>query len=114
MWTFVFVVFALGALDTDPASSPAAETSTEATANESTEPAAEPSPVRNEVNGYLDLRTEFARARVHGLLPTDDYPQLLELIELNAQLRHSYAARGFVYGDLSVIEQVYGMFRALD
>lgn len=67
-----------------------------------------------EVNGYLDSRTHFTRARVDGLIDTRDLPELWELLEANVQLKHSYAERGFVSADLSLFAQAAGIFRTLD
>lgn len=67
-----------------------------------------------EVNGYLDSRSQFSRARVGGLLPTKDVPQLQQLLEANVQLRSRYAERGFVYGDVSLFGQLVGNYRDVD
>lgn len=67
-----------------------------------------------EVNGYLDSRSQFTRARVGGLLPTRDLPQLSELLEANVQVRSRYAERGFVYGDVSLFGQFVGNYRDVD
>lgn len=64
-----------------------------------------------EVNGYVDGRTQLTRVRATGLLPTDDLPQLSQLIELNTQVRQSYSERGFLYGDLSLLAQLAGNYR---
>ncbi len=59
-----------------------------------------------EVNGYVSSRTSFTRAKVTGLIPTEDLPQWTELLELNAQLKVPYGSKGsFVYADVSVILQ---------
>jgi hypothetical protein len=58
-----------------------------------------------EVNGYASSRTSFTRAKVTGLIPTEDLPQWTELVELNAQLKVPYGKASFVYADLSVILQ---------
>ncbi|MFZ5467818.1 MAG: hypothetical protein ACOZIN_00155 [Myxococcota bacterium] len=67
-----------------------------------------------EVNGYAESRSQLSRARVQGLLPTHELPQLLQLVELNTQVRHAYVERGFFYGDLSLLLQVAGSYRGLD
>ena len=67
-----------------------------------------------EVNGYAASRTQVTRARATGLLPTDDVPQLQTLFEVNAQVRHAYRERGFVYGDLSLLTQAAADFRGVD
>lgn len=67
-----------------------------------------------DVNGYLDSRSQFTRARVGGLLPTRDLPQLSELIEANVQLKARYAERGFVYADVSLFGQFVGNYRDVD
>ena len=69
---------------------------------------------RVEANGYLSLRGGFTRVKVHGLIPTDDQPQLTGLAELNGQLKVSFRERSFVYADVSLIAQGAGNFRTLD
>lgn len=75
---------------------------------------AERSAVGNSVNGYLDNGFNFQRAKVDGLLSTHDLPQIDDLIELNVQLKHTYAAQGFVYGDMSAFAQFAGIYRTKD
>lgn len=58
-----------------------------------------------EVNGYVSSRTSFTRAKVTGLLPTEELPQWTELVELNVQLKVPYSERSFVYADVSAILQ---------
>ena len=65
------------------------------------------------VNGYASSRSQFNRARVEGLLPVTDVAQLEELVEANVQLKHSFAERAFVYGDLSLFLRAAGNFRSL-
>lgn len=67
-----------------------------------------------ELNGYVESRTQFTRARVGGLFPTDRLPQFSELLELNAFAKHAYAERGFFQGDLSIFYQWTGNYRALN
>ena len=72
------------------------------------------SPVGNSVNGYIDNRFNFQRAKTDGLLSTRDLAQVDDLIELNVQLKHTYTAAGFVYGDMSAFAQFAGSYRTLD
>ncbi|MFL5322463.1 MAG: hypothetical protein ACJ790_22580 [Myxococcaceae bacterium] len=67
-----------------------------------------------EVNGYVDSRSQATHANVTGVLPTQDVPQLDELIEANVQLKHRYAEKGFVYGDVSLFGQFAGNYRSVD
>ncbi len=67
-----------------------------------------------EANGYLSLRGGFTRAKVKGLIPTDDSPQVTGLAELNGQLKVSFRERSFVYADVSLIAQAAGNFRGAD
>jgi hypothetical protein len=67
-----------------------------------------------EVNGYLSSRTSFTRARLGGLLSADDLPQLSSLLEGNVQLKQNYLPRGFLYGDLSLLTQMAGLYAGLD
>lgn len=69
---------------------------------------------RVEANGYFSLRGAFTRARVAGLIPTDDLPQLSGLAELNGQVKVSFRERSFVYADLSLLAQAAGNFRSVD
>ena len=66
-----------------------------------------------EVTGYADSRFQFTRANVTGVLPANDEPELLELLELNIQLKQKYSEDGFVYGDLSLFGQWAGVYRQL-
>lgn len=78
------------------------------------DPAPEPLPSfahTVEMNGYAALRGTFTKARVGGLLPSNDVPQLSALLELNGQLKVKYLPTGFVYGDLSVIGQAAGNYK---
>src|SRR3954470_12371418 len=67
-----------------------------------------------EGNGYVDSRSQATHANVTGVLPTQDVPQLDELIEANVQLKHRYAEKGFVYGDVSLFGQFAGNYRSVD
>ncbi|MBS1153943.1 MAG: hypothetical protein H6Q89_5641 [Myxococcaceae bacterium] len=69
---------------------------------------------RVEANGYLMLRGGFTRARVNGLIPTEDQPQFTGVAELNGQLKVSFLERSFAYADLSLIGQAAGNFRGYD
>ena len=79
-------------------------------------PAVEAAPFAKivEVNGYADSRTSFTRSRTWGLVPTDDQPQLQELLELNAQLKVSIRPRTSVSADLSLVGNFGGFYRGLD
>lgn len=94
-----------------PAGEKAAEEAATTTASSAGQPAKGGG--TNEVNGYLDTRTQFSRSRIAGLLSTRDVPELDELLELNIQLKHTYAGRGFVYADLSLFPHFAGVYRAL-
>lgn len=67
-----------------------------------------------EVNGYVESRSQYTRAKVDGVLPTDTVPELQQLLEFNAQLRQEYGASGFVSADLSLFLQAAGRYRGLD
>lgn len=67
-----------------------------------------------EVNGYVESRTQYSRARVTGLLPTDSLPEVQQLVELNAQPKVEYRPGGVVAGDLSLFLQAAGRYRGLD
>lgn len=67
-----------------------------------------------EVNGYLDERTFFSRARTSGLLSTRDNPELLELLEGNVQAKQEYHRNGRVAFDLSLFVPFGGRFRDVD
>ncbi len=67
-----------------------------------------------EVTGYVESRTQYQRARLDGLLPTDALPELQQLLELNVQPRHEYRPGGFVLADLSLFLSAAGRYRGLD
>ncbi|WP_224361155.1 hypothetical protein [Hyalangium versicolor] len=67
-----------------------------------------------EVTGYVESRTQYQRSRVHGLLPTNDQPEIQQLLELNTQPRHEYRPGGFVAADLSFFLQGAWRYRGLD
>ena len=67
-----------------------------------------------EVTGYVESRTQYSRSRVHGLLPTDTQPEVLQLLEFNLQPRHEYRPGGFVAADLSFFLQASWRYRGLD
>ncbi len=67
-----------------------------------------------EVNGYLESRTQYTRARVGGVLPTDSLPELQQLLELNTQVRQEYVPGSFISADLSLFLQAAGRYRGLD
>jgi hypothetical protein len=67
-----------------------------------------------EVNGYVDSRTQLSRVDTGSLIDTRDLPQFDQLLEFNAQVKHSYAETGFVSGDLSLFARVAGSFRTAD
>jgi hypothetical protein len=67
-----------------------------------------------EVTGYVESRTQFQRSRVTGLLPTDNQPEVQQLLELNVQPRQEYRPGGFVTADLSLFVQASGRYRGLD
>lgn len=64
-----------------------------------------------EVNGFAYSRTQWSEPRLGGLLPTRDLPLILEMLELNTQLRQSYLPGGYVYGDVSAFLQAGGTYR---
>lgn len=65
-----------------------------------------------EATGYLASRFSWTRARTWGLLPTDDLPQVQELLELNTQVRVKVRERSYLYTDLSLIGNFAGHYRA--
>ncbi|HEX8819515.1 MAG TPA: hypothetical protein VF794_06285 [Archangium sp.] len=67
-----------------------------------------------EVTGYVESRTQYQRSRVTGLVPTEDQPELQQLLELNVQPRQEYRPGGFVAADLSLFLQAAGRYRGLD
>ncbi len=67
-----------------------------------------------EINGYIASRTTYGRSRVHGLIPTADFPQWSELLELNVQLKVSYRPNSFVYDDVSGLGQAGFDYRTVD
>ncbi|HZI03492.1 MAG TPA: hypothetical protein VEZ71_05690, partial [Archangium sp.] len=67
-----------------------------------------------EVTGYVESRTQYSRARVEGLVPTDRFPEVQQLLELNVQPRQEYRPGGFIAGDLSLFVQAAGRYRGLD
>lgn len=67
-----------------------------------------------EVTGYVDSRTSFTRARTWGLLPTDDLPQLQEMLELNTQVRVKVRERSYLYSDVSLVANAAGQYHGRD
>lgn len=67
-----------------------------------------------EVTGYVESRTQYQRSRVKGLLPTDNQPEVQQLLELNVQPRQEYRPGGFVAADLSLFLQASGRYRGLN
>ena len=55
-----------------------------------------------EVNGYVSSRSQYTRVHPDGLISASELPQLSELLEVNAQVKQTYAERAFVYGDVSL------------
>jgi hypothetical protein len=67
-----------------------------------------------EVTGYLDSRSSWTRARTWGLLPTDDVPQLQELLELNTQVKVKVRERSYLYSDVSLVANLGTHYRSRD
>jgi hypothetical protein len=67
-----------------------------------------------DVTGSLGSRTTFTRSRTWGVLPTDDLPQLQQLLELNTQVRVSVRPRSYLYSDVSLVGNASGQYRAMD
>jgi hypothetical protein len=67
-----------------------------------------------EVNGYVESRTQYTRARVDGVLSTESLPELQQLLEFNVQVRQEYRPGGLVSADLSLFLQAAGHYRTLD
>ncbi len=67
-----------------------------------------------EATGYLDSRSSYSRSRAWGLIPTDDFPQLQELLELNTQVKVSVRPRTYVYSDVSLVANAAGSYRSAD
>ncbi len=79
-------------------------------------PAATPEPARKlvEATGYVDSRSSFTRAKTWGLVPTDDVPQLQELLEFNAQVKVKWRERSYLSSDVSLIGNVSGEYHGRD
>ncbi len=91
-----------------------AQTAEAAVSNTAAAPAAEPAPPKVvEINGYADSRTSFTRSRTWGLIPTDDQPQLQELLELNGQLKVSIRPHTYVSADVSLVANFAGVYRSV-
>lgn len=67
-----------------------------------------------EATGYLDSRSQYSRSRTWGLVPTDEFPQLQELVELNLQVKVSARPRSYLYGDVSLVGSFAGNYRGAD
>jgi hypothetical protein len=65
-----------------------------------------------DVTGYVDSRSSYSRSRTWGLIPTDDQPQLQELLELNTQLKVSVRPHTFGYADVSLLVNFAGNYRS--
>ncbi|MCA2978749.1 MAG: hypothetical protein INH41_12915 [Myxococcaceae bacterium] len=79
-------------------------------------PADEPPSAKKvvDVTGYGMSRTQFTRARPWGLLPTNDVPQLQQLLEFNAQVKVSVKERSYLSTDVSLIGSFGGFYRGVD
>ena len=76
-------------------------------------PASEPEPFFKkvvDVTGYGMSRTQFTRARPWGLLPTNDIPQLQQLVEFNVQVKVNVRPHSFFSSDVSLIASFGGYF----
>lgn len=67
-----------------------------------------------EATGYLDSRSQYSRSRTWGLVPTDELPQLQELLELNLQVKVMARPHTYVYGDVSLVGSFAGNYRGAD
>jgi hypothetical protein len=67
-----------------------------------------------EATGYVDSRTSFTRARTWGLVPTDDLPQVQELIEFNAQVKVKLRERTYLSSDVSLVGNISGEYHSRD
>jgi hypothetical protein len=67
-----------------------------------------------ETNGYVMNRLGYGRSRWSGLITTENNPQWLEQLELNVQLKVTYHPHGFVYADVSALEQLGFDYRSAD
>jgi hypothetical protein len=63
-----------------------------------------------EALGYVSSRTSFTRSRSWGLVPTDDQPQLQELLEVNTQLKVKVKDRSYLSLDVSLLGDVAGEY----
>lgn len=80
-------------------------------------PGAPPPPAFSKVveaTGYADSRSSYSRSRTWGLVPTDDFPQLQELLELNTQVKVSVRPRTSFYSDVSLVANAAGNYRSAD
>jgi hypothetical protein len=67
-----------------------------------------------EATGYLASRTAFTRSRTWGLVPTDDQPQLQQLLEVNAQLKVKVRERSYLSLDVSLLGTLAGEYHGRD
>jgi hypothetical protein len=74
----------------------------------------EPAKKLVEATGYVDSRSSFTRAKTWGLVPTDDLPQLQELVEFNAQVKVKLRERTYLSSDVSLIGNVSGEYHGRD
>lgn len=67
-----------------------------------------------DATGYGMTRTQFTRARTWGLLPTNEVPQLQQLLEFNAQVKVSVKEHSYLSTDVSLIASYGGFYRGVD
>lgn len=67
-----------------------------------------------DVTGYGMSRTQFTRARPWGLVPTNDIPQLQQLLEFNTQVKVSVREHSYLSSDISLIANFGGFYRGVD
>lgn len=67
-----------------------------------------------DVTGYGMSRTQFTRARTWGLVPTNDIPQLQQLVEFNTQVKVSVRPHSYLSTDVSLVASWGGFYRGVD
>jgi len=63
-----------------------------------------------EVNGYGSNRFTFSQSDVGSLIPVNQQPEIIDLLELNVQLRRPLGSPAFFYTDASALLQAGGVY----
>ncbi|MDX2012396.1 MAG: hypothetical protein SFW67_19525 [Myxococcaceae bacterium] len=100
----------------DEAEAPAPDAGPSVAEGPAAAPPPAPSPLKKvvDVTGYGMSRTQFTRARPWGLVPTNDIPQLQQLLEFNAQVKVSVKGHSYLSTDVSLIANFGGFYRGTD